>query len=397
MEEKLSQRVKNLKPSATLEINKKAKELKNKGVDVINFAVGEPDFDTPAPIKEAAISAINSGFTKYTAAQGIIELREAVCEKLLDENKLSFSPDQIIVSNGAKHSLFNVMLAILNPGDEVIIPSPYWVSYPAMITIAGGKPVFCKWNEKFKLNIEHLKSLINKKTKALILNSPCNPTGVVYTKEELEQIAEILVRNKIICISDEVYEKIIYDDISHISIASLNDEIKESTIVVNGVSKTFAMTGWRIGYIACEESIAKAVGKIQGQTTSNPSAISQKAALYAIKYGKNLYEEMVNKFCIRRKFLLENLPEKLFYPRPDGAFYLFIKFGNIKSEELARRLLEEKYVAVVPGKDFGADDFVRISFALNVETLQKAVERIKEFVKENAETAEYSPITQRKT
>jgi len=384
MEEKLSQRAKNLKPSATLEINRKAKELKKKGVDVINFAVGEPDFDTPVPIKEAAISAINDGFTKYTAAQGIIELRESICEKFLNENKLSFSPDQIIVSNGAKHSLFNVMLAILNQGDEVIIPSPYWVSYPAMITIAGGKPVFCKWNEKFKLNIEHLKSLINKKTKALILNSPSNPTGIVYTKAELEQIAEILVKNKIICISDEVYEKIIYDDISHISISSLNDEIKKLTIVVNGVSKTFAMTGWRIGYIACEESIAKAVGKIQGQTTSNPSAISQKAALYAIKYGRNLCEEMVSKFCRRRKFLLENLPEKLFYPRPDGAFYLFIKFGNIKSEELARRLLEEKHIAVVPGKDFGADDFVRISFALNVETLQKAVERIKEFVKENA-------------
>jgi len=252
MEEKLSQRAKNLKPSATLEINRKAKELKKKGVDVINFAVGEPDFDTPVPIKEAAISAINDGFTKYTAAQGIIELRESICEKFLNENKLSFSPDQIIVSNGAKHSLFNVMLAILNQGDEVIIPSPYWVSYPAMITIAGGKPVFCKWNEKFKLNIEHLKSLINKKTKALILNSPSNPTGIVYTKAELEQIAEILVKNKIICISDEVYEKIIYDDISHISISSLNDEIKKLTIVVNGVSKTFAMTGWRIVYIACE-------------------------------------------------------------------------------------------------------------------------------------------------
>jgi len=383
MEEKISERVKEIKPSATLEINKKANQLKKNGINIINLSVGEPDFDTPAPIKESAISSLKEGFTKYTESSGILELREAICEKFLKENKLSYSPEQIVVSNGAKHSLFNIMLAILNYGDEVIIPAPYWVSYPEMVKIAGGKPVFCRWNEKFKIDIEHLKKLINKKTKAIIINSPCNPTGIVYNEEELKEISEILVRNKILCISDEIYEKIIYDNLPHISIASFNEEIKKLTIIVNGVSKTFAMTGWRIGYIAAEKEIAKAIGNIQSQTTSNPVSFVQKASVYAIRNGKTLFESMVKEFERRRNFLIENLPNSIFYPKPEGAFYIFMKFGNLDSEELAKKLLEKKHLAVVPGNDFGANEFIRISFALNIEKLKEAVERIKEFINEN--------------
>ncbi|MDD3726165.1 MAG: pyridoxal phosphate-dependent aminotransferase, partial [Candidatus Ratteibacteria bacterium] len=284
----ISEKAKNIKPSATLTINKKAKELKAKGIDVINLSVGEPDFDTPRIIKEYAIKAIRDGFTKYTDAAGIPELREAISEKLQKENGLSYSPSQIVVSNGAKHSLYNIFLAILDPGDEVIIPAPYWVSYPEMVCLAGGSPVFCRWDKNFKIDIEHLRSLINKKTKALVLNSPSNPTGIVYEKEEIDSIAELLIENNILCISDEVYEKIIYDGKPHISIASHSPEMKRQTVVVNAVSKTFAMTGWRIGYIAAEQEIADAVNRIQGQTTSAPSSISQKAAFFAIKQGATL-------------------------------------------------------------------------------------------------------------
>ncbi|MCM8760364.1 MAG: pyridoxal phosphate-dependent aminotransferase, partial [Candidatus Omnitrophica bacterium] len=357
----ISERVKNLKPSATFEIKKKARELKTKGVDIINLSVGEPDIDTPEPIKEFAIKAIRDGFTKYTDTAGIQELREAISKKLEKENGLSYSPSQIVVSNGAKHSLYNVFLAILNPGDEVIIPAPYWVSYPAMVSLAGGVPVFCNWNKNFKIDIDHLKRLINKKTRALILNSPSNPTGIVYEKEEIAEIADILIENDILCISDEVYEKIIYDGKPHISIALHSPEMKRRTVVVNAVSKTFAMTGWRIGYIAAEKEIAEAVGKIQGQTTSAPSSISQKAALFAIKEGPSLYSGMVKEFQKRRDFVLKNLPKEFFYPVPMGAFYLFFRYKEMDGLTLCKRLLEEKYLATVPGRAFGADKFVRIS------------------------------------
>lgn len=382
MKDKLSDIALQLKSSATLEINSKAKELKNKGFRVINFSVGEPDFDTPIPIKEEAISAIRENFTKYTEAGGTVELREAICEKLSKENSLSYNPDQIVVSNGAKHSLFNIMLAILNPDDEIIIPAPYWVSYPAMVKIAGGKPVFCRWNEKFKIDTEHLKSLINERTKGIILNSPCNPTGVVYNRKELEEIAEIILENNILCISDEIYERIVYD-VKHISIASIEEEVKRRTILVNGVSKTFAMTGWRVGYIAADLEIAKAIKKIQSQTTSCPSSISQKAALSAIKKYSDVSKIMVEEFRRRRDYILKNLSEKISYPKPEGAFYIFLRMGNSDSEKLARRLLEEKYVAVVPGKDFGAESFLRISFATDIEDIKEGIKRINEFVREN--------------
>lgn len=379
----IAERARKLKPSATLEINRKAKELKAKGVDVINLSVGEPDFDTPEPVKEFAVKAIHDGFTKYTEVNGIPELKKAISEKLEKENRLSYSPEQVVVSNGAKHSLYNIMLAVLEPGDEVIIPAPYWVSFPEMVRIAGGVPVFCRWGGDFKMDLKHLESLINGKTRALILNSPSNPTGVVYGKEEIDKVAEILLKNKILCISDETYEKIIYDGLSHTSIASHSPEMKKLTVVVNAVSKTFSMTGWRIGYIAAEKEIADAVGKIQGQTTSAPCSISQKAAYFALKEGEKLYSGMIKEFQHRRDFLVKNLPEEFVYPMPMGAFYLFFSYRDMDSMVLGKRLLEEKFLAAVPGADFGAERFVRISYATSMKKLEITVSRLKEFTEEN--------------
>jgi aspartate aminotransferase len=379
----ISDRARQLRPSATLEINRKAKELKARGVDVVNLSVGEPDFDTPEPIKEFAIKSIRDGFTKYTEASGILELRDAICEKLEKENGLAYSPEQVVVSNGAKHSIYNVLLAVLEPGDEVIIPAPYWVSFPEMVRIAGGVPVFCRWNEDFKMDMEHLRSIINKKTKAIIFNSPSNPTGVVYDKIEMDSLAEILIKNNVLCISDEIYEKIIYDGASHISIASHSPEMKKLTVVVNGASKTFSMTGWRIGYIAAEKEIAGAVGKIQGQTTSAPCSISQKASYFAIKEGEKVYSYMMKEFHRRRDFLVKNMPADYTYPFPMGAFYLFVNYKDMDSVLLAKRLLEERSIAVVPGVDFGAARYVRLSYATSMKTLETAIDRLRGFAEEN--------------
>ncbi|MCM8766809.1 MAG: pyridoxal phosphate-dependent aminotransferase [Candidatus Omnitrophica bacterium] len=378
--EYLSERAKLLRPSATMALNKKAKEMKSNGLDVINLTVGEPDFQTPQEIIEFAYKAMRDGYTKYTEEKGLKELREAICEKLEKENNLKYDVEEIVVSNGAKHSLFNIFLAILNLGDEVIIPVPYWVSYPAIVSICGGVPVFCGYNENFKIDLEDLKKKITRKTKALILNSPSNPTGIVYEKKELEELAEIIVSNKILCISDEVYEKIIFDK-EFISIASLGKEIKDLTILVNGVSKTFSMTGWRIGYTASKREIADAIGKIQGQTTSAPSTISQKSSVFAIKQGEKLFKNMIIEFKKRRDFLVQNLSKEIKYPYPEGAFYMFLSYKNIDSIEFAEKLLSEKLIAVVPGSEFGVDKYVRISYAVSSEELKKAVERINEFIR----------------
>ncbi|MCM8822817.1 MAG: pyridoxal phosphate-dependent aminotransferase [Candidatus Omnitrophica bacterium] len=379
IEEKISVRAKGIKPSSTLAVNRKAAELIAAGEKVINLSVGEPDFDTPDYIKQACIKAINDGFTKYTDSSGIKPLRQAICEKFKMDNGLDYEPDQIVVSCGAKHSLFNVIIAICDEDDEIIIPAPYWVSYPEMVKLAGGKCIFCRFNSDYKIDIEHLKSIITKKTKALILNSPSNPTGIVYTKEELEKIAEIACRNKIIVIADEVYEKLVYEGKKHISIASLNDEIKKLTVVVNGVSKTYAMTGWRIGYLATEIPLAKAIANIQSQTTSNPTSFVQKAAMEAILADQAPVRKMVEEFEKRRNYIIKNISPLIQYCRPDGAFYLFLKIGQMTSTELAQKLLTEEKLATVPGDDFGAEGYIRISFACSMENIKDAISRLNRF------------------
>lgn len=379
IEEKISQRAKNIKPSSTLAVNKKAAELIASGEKVINLSVGEPDFDTPDFIKQAAIKALNEGFTKYTDSSGIKPLRQAICEKFKRDNGLEYKDEQIVVSCGAKHSLFNVILAICDDGDEIIIPAPYWVSYPEMVKLAGGRCVVCRYNKNFKIDVEHLKSVITNKTKALILNSPSNPTGIVYTKEELEEIAEIACKYKIIVISDEVYEKLVYEGKKHISIASLNEDIKRLTVVVNGVSKTYAMTGWRIGYIAAESVLAKAIANIQSQTTSNPTSFAQKAALEAISADQSFVELMRKEFEKRRNYIIENISPLIEYCKPDGAFYVLLKIGQMPSTILAQKLLEEEKLATVPGDDFGAEGFVRISFATSLENIKETIFRLNRF------------------
>ncbi|MCL4378449.1 MAG: pyridoxal phosphate-dependent aminotransferase [Actinobacteria bacterium] len=381
IENKFSWKIKELKPSATLLINKKVAEMKAAGEEIINLSVGEPDFGTPDFIKDSAIKAINEGFTRYTDSSGIRELREAICKKFFHDNNLVYTPEQVVVSNGAKHSLFNIFLAICDEGDEVIIPRPYWVSYPEMVKITGGKPVLCRFDDKYRFDIEHFKSLVNKNTKAVILNSPSNPSGMVYSEEELKKIGEIVLKNQILCISDEVYEYFIYGGNRHISIASLGEELKNLTIVVNGVSKTFSMTGWRIGYLAAPLPLAKIISDIQSQTTSNPSSVSQKAALAAIFSNPSGIAPIIREFETRRNFIVENLDKSIKFIKPEGAFYLLLKVENLNSLQLSKKLLEEEKIATVPGNDFGIEGFVRISFAVKMETLKEAIARINKLAK----------------
>lgn len=382
----LSERAMNVTPSQTLAISAKAKEMKKNGEDVIIFGVGEPDFDTPAHIKRAAISAIEENFTRYTPASGINELKEAIVEKFRRDNNLDYNSKQVIVSCGAKHSLYNCLQAICGEGDEVIIFSPYWVSYPEMIKLAGAKPIVVDTEEKdgFLPSASSISSAISEKTKAIIINSPSNPTGCVFTEKLLGEIAELALKNDFLIISDEVYEKIIFDSTKHISIASLGEEIKEKTITVNAVSKTYAMTGWRIGYLAGPLEIIKAMGNIQSHSTSNPTSIAQKAAIEALKGPQEEVSKMVVEFEKRRNFIAERLKgiEKISFYKPEGAFYLFLNIGyflkgEIKnSVDFANYLLKEAKVAVVPGSAFGADDYIRISFATSIEELSRGLDRI---------------------
>ncbi len=395
----ISQRAKNIKPSPTLAVDSKAKEMKAKGLDVVNFGVGEPDFDTPPHIKEAAMKAIKEGFTKYTPVGGIDELKEAIIEKFERDNALKYSKENIIVSCGAKHSLYNIAQAIFNPGDEVIIPSPYWVSYPDQVILNDAVPVFVETYEEdnFTLRPEILKQKITPRTKALILNSPSNPTGFIYDKKTLQEIAEIALKNNIYIISDEIYEKLIYEGHQHISIASLDEEIKNKTIVVNGVSKSYAMTGWRIGYAAGPVEIIKAMTKIQSQSTSNPTSIAQKAAVAALRGPQDCVEQMRTEFEKRRNYLVEQLNKiKGFSCKmPQGAFYAFPNIKEIfkkkagthelnTSMDLSIYLLEKAQVALVPGSAFGAEEYLRISYATSLENLKKGIERIKKALEEIA-------------
>ena len=388
---RLSKKTYSVKPSPTLAIDAKAKSLKASGVDVISFGVGEPDFDTPENIKEAAIKAIRSGFTKYTPVGGTDELKTAIIEKLKKDNGLIYEKNEIIVSCGAKHCLYNIAEALYDAGDEVILPAPYWVSYPDQIVLNGAVPVIVKTDEgnAFKITPEILKANLSKKTKALILNSPSNPTGLAYDRKSLEAIAEIAVKHDFYIISDEIYEKLIYDGFEHVSIASLGDEIKQRTLVVNGISKSYAMTGWRIGFAAGPKDIINAMTNIQSQSTSNPASISQKAAVEALTGTQNFILEMVSEFDKRRKYMVERLNsiKGVSCIKPVGAFYAFpnvssyygrsFKGNLIKSSmDLSAYLLDEAKVAVVPGAAFGDDRYIRLSYATSMENIQKGLDRI---------------------
>lgn len=394
----ISKRARAISPSMTLAIDAKAKQMQAEGIDVIGFGAGEPDFDTPDFIKQAAVKAINEGFTKYTPVAGTLELKKAVCQKLKSDNCLNYDASQIIVSCGAKHSLFNAIFTLCDDGEEVIIPAPYWVSYEELVKMAGATPVILNdlpEENGFKLTAQRLKEAITPKTKLLILNSPCNPTGAVYEKQELEALAEIIlaVDHKIFVISDEIYEKIIYDDKKHYSIAALHPEIADLTIVINGVSKSYSMTGWRIGYAAGPEEIISAMSNVQSHATSNPTSIAQKAALAAISGQQDCVAEMVAAFDSRRKYIVERLNniEGISCPVPHGAFYVFPNVSNLcgknfngkpitDSFALTEFLLNEARVAVVPGDAFGARGYLRLSYAASDENIRNGLDRIEEAV-----------------
>jgi len=387
----LSKKAQNVSPSITLSIDSKAKQMKADGINVISFGVGEPDFSTPENIKNAAIEAIKKGFTTYTPASGLPQLKQAICTKLKNENNLQYKPENIVVSNGAKHSLYNIFQVICDPGDEVIIPAPYWVSYPDMVKMSDAIPVFvnCTEENEFRISKEDLLKAITVKTKAIILNSPSNPTGSVYTKSELEEIAKIAIEHNIFIVSDEIYEKLTYEGEKHISIASINDQIKDLTIVVNGMSKGYAMTGWRIGYTASHATIAKAMDNMQSHATSNPNTIAQHASIEGLTGDQSSVEQMRVAFDERRKYMVQKINEikGLSCIAPKGAFYVMMNIKQLigttikgvvinSSMDLSDLLLEHAYVAVVPGVAFGADEFIRLSYANSLDNIKEGLNRI---------------------
>ena len=385
----LSTRVLAVSPSVTLAIAAKAKEMKSQGIDVISLSAGEPDFDTPVYIKDAAIQSLQKGNTKYTPVSGTPELRKSIAAKLERDQNLVIPINQIIVSTGAKHAIFNILFALLNPADEVIIPSPFWLSYPEMVTVLGGTSVLIKTTEAthFKITPALLKQAITSKSKVLILNSPSNPTGAVYTKEELQALIEVLKDHpQILILSDEIYEKLIFDGMKHYSIASLDAEIATRTVIVNGMSKAYAMTGWRLGYAACpNKALAQAVESIQSHSTSNPNSFSQAGGVVALDQGDKDARMMSQSFEKRRNFffdLIKQIPGMAPF-KPQGAFYLFanIQGTKMKSVELSEALLNEAHVAVVPGKPFGSDEHIRMSFASSEKSLEEAAKRIAAWLK----------------
>ena len=392
----LSNRAKSLKPSPTLAINAKAKAMQAQGIQVVSFGAGEPDFDTPENIKQAAKKALDEGFTKYTAVGGIDELKDAIINKFKGDSQLTYKRSEILVSCGGKHSFYNLAQAIFDQGDEVIVPAPYWVSYPPMVSLAAGTPVIVETTEKndFKITLEDLKKAITPRTKALILCSPSNPTGSAYTRKDLEKIAEIAISKNIFVISDEIYEKIVYDGFDFVSIASLGEEMKKKTIIVHGVAKTYAMTGWRIGYTAGSEEIISAMNNIQSQSTSNPTSIAQKASVEALAGPQDEVGKMVSAFAQRRNYIVDRLnkmPGVSCY-KPAGAFYVFPNFSSYygksyqgkrieNSTHLADFFLDVARVAVVPGVEFGADPFERLSYATSMENIKEGLNRIEESLK----------------
>lgn len=385
----VNKRISTVLGSSTLAITAKAKELKAAGKDVVNFAGGEPDFDTPDSIKEAAIKALEAGQTKYTPSIGTPQLREEIVRKFREDNSLDYQASQIVVGCGAKHSIYSLIQVLCDAGDEVIIPTPYWVSYPEMVKIAGAEPKFVETtaNTNFKLTADMLSSAVTDKTRLLILASPSNPTGMVYSKQELEALAEICVKNKIWVISDEIYEKLIYDIPEYTSIASLNDDIYQLTFTVNGVSKAYSMTGWRIGYAAGNAEIMAYVKKLQDHSTSNPCSISQAAALQALKEPKEKVDAMRDIFQARRDLitsLFDSIPE-VSYIKPQGAFYIFCDFSKLGSSfDVAKRIIEEVNVAIIPGEGFGAPGYMRLSYATSNERIEEGVKRIAQWIKNNS-------------
>ncbi len=395
----VSKRVRAIAPSMTLAISAKANELKAAGVKVINFGVGEPDFNTPEHICNAAKEALDKGYTKYVAAAGLPALRKAIAKKLKKDNNLDYDPSQIIVSNGAKHSIFNAVFAVINEGDEVLIPKPYWLTYPEVVKSCGGIPeyIYATPRHGYKITAAQLEAAITPRTKMLIFTSPNNPTGAVYTEKEIRAIAEVCVRHNIVVLADEIYEKLIYGGEEHFSIAQCSPEMKDLTIVINGVSKSYAMTGWRLGYLACPANVAKAISSFQSHSTSNVNTMTQYAALAALEGDEQPMNDMIAAFGRRREKMLEKLDEMknlgLDYVKPDGAFYVMLlcdklygkSYKGVKingSMEVADLLLTEKNVAITPGVCFGDDDAVRLSYALSTADMLDGLERIAEFVRE---------------
>lgn len=390
----ISKKALSIAPSPTLAIDTKFKQMKADGIDVVGFGAGEPDFDTPKHICDAAVKAIMEGKTRYTPAAGTLPLRKAVCDKFLKENGLSYEPTQIVVSNGAKHSLVNVFMAICNPGDEVIIPAPFWVSYPEMVKIADGVPVVLMTKEEngFKTTAKELEAAITPKTRAIVLNSPSNPTGMVYTADELKEIAEVAVRHNVYVVSDEIYEHLIYEG-KHTSIASFGEKIKDLTIIVNGVSKTYAMTGWRIGFTASNSALAKAMSSVQSHATSNPNSIAQEATIAALEGGLECVEEMKKEFVKRRDYMVErinNIPG-VSCLKPNGAFYIMMNIKGIigttlygkeikSADDFADMFLDIAKVAVVPGTGFEAPEYVRWSYATSMDNCREGLDRLERFL-----------------
>ena len=381
----ISERSAQLTPSLTLSIDSKAKAMKAEGIDVCGFGAGEPDFDTPEHIKAAAIAALEAGFTKYTPSAGIPELRQAISEKLAADNELNYRAAQIIVSNGAKHACYNAILATCQPGDEVIIPAPYWVSYPEMVRLAGADPVIVPTSERngWKMRAADFENAMTPRTKMLILNTPGNPTGSVYTREELQAIVDVAAEEDIYILSDEIYEKLVYEDAKHVSIASLSKEAYDLTITINGFSKSYAMTGWRLGYLAGPEAVAKAVDSIQSHTTSNPSSFSQHGGLAALKGDQQALADMREEFDMRRNYMFDRISKipNVTAVKPQGAFYALVNISQLglTSQNFADRLLSKANVAVVPGAAFGDDRTVRLSYATSIDVIKKGLDRFQDF------------------
>jgi aspartate aminotransferase len=391
----ISQRAQRTSPSPTLAITAKARKMREEGIDVLSFGAGEPDFDTLEFIKEAAVTALREGFTKYTPTAGIEPLRKAICDKLWRDNGLKYEPNQIIVTCGGKHALYNTFQVICDPGDEVIIPAPYWVSYPEMVKLADGVPVFVYADEStgFVPTIDAIREKISARTRAIVVNSPCNPTGAVFPRQTLKEIAALALRHDLYIISDEIYEKMVYDGHEHCSIASLGEEVKKRTILVNGMSKAYSMTGWRIGYAAAERELIAAMTRIQDQSTSNPTSIAQRAALAALQAPEDTVKQMVAAFAERRRAIVDGLNRIPGFrcAEPGGAFYAFPNVSALygkrwgdrvinNSDAFAEYLLEVARVAVVPGSGFGADENIRLSYACSLDTIRNGLARIADAV-----------------